>query len=185
MTHEAGKPVRLDTERFHLRSLHSSDATARYAAWLNDPEVTRFLQVRFSGLQGVATIRDYIDGHDNVNRFLLGIFDREKDLHIGNYSLRLRRVHLTGNQGTMIGDKDYWGKGVVLETRAALLDFCFDDLGLDKVNGAVLSRNGPALYNYRRQGWVVEGIRKAQFICDDERVDCVQFSMFRDHWRRQ
>ena len=83
----------------------------------------------------------------------------------------------------MIGDRDMWGTGVIQETRAAILKFCFDTLGLEKVNGGCYANNAPAVYNYRRQGWAVDGSRKQHAIYDGKRTDLVHFAMFHEDWR--
>lgn len=177
-----GEPVELTTERFVLRTLTPEDASERYLAWLHDPEVTRYLQVRFVDYT-LDKLGQYIASHDNVTRFLFGIFTKD-GLHIGNYSLRVNRLHEKANIGVMIGDRDYWGKGVILESRAAILDFSFDAIGLFKVKGASLSNNRAAVFNYQRQGWAQEGIRRGEFICDGARVDCIEYAMYRDLWQK-
>jgi RimJ/RimL family protein N-acetyltransferase len=84
--------------------------------------------------------------------------------------------------GVMIGDKDYWGQGVVLEARARILDFIFAELPIDKVSGGCYQTNGPAIFNYQRQGWKVDGIRKAEHLDRGRRVDTILFAMFREDW---
>ncbi len=171
----------IDTGRFVLRCLTEDDVTDRYISWLNDPEVTRYLQARNSKHNHDSTLA-YVKNHNNIDKFLFGIFDKSKDMHIGNFSLSVSLVHKTGIQGVMIGDKEYWGQGVILEARAGLLDICFGELGLFKVNGLPLASNLPAVFNYKRQAWVVEGIQSKQYLCDGKRVDGIHFSMFRDFW---
>ena len=173
--------VELKTDRFVLRTLEPEDASERYLGWLNDPEVTRYLQARFTDYS-IDLLRQYIVSHDNVTRFLFGIFTQD-GLHIGNYSFRVNKLHEKANIGVMVGDKEYWGKGVIIESRTAILDFAFDVLGLFKIKGAALSNNRAAVFNYQRQGWAREGIRKGEFVCDGVRVDCIEFAMYRDLWK--
>lgn len=171
----------IDTDNFYLRCLAEDDVTDRYVSWLNDFEVTQYLQARFSK-HDLESTGAYVKSHNSVDRFLFGIFDKEKDIHIGNYSLNVNHIHQTAVQGVLLGDKEYWGRGVVLETRAGLLDTCFSEMGLFKVIGGALAPNLPSIFNYKRQGWTMEGIQRAHYICDDKRVDCIHFCMFRDDW---
>lgn len=174
--------VELRTARFLLRSLRADDVSEAYVSWLNDPEVNRYLEVRFAP-QTTASVRAYVASHDDERRFLLGVFAEGGARHVGNYSLSVEPEHRRGTLGVMIGDKAWWGEGVVLETRVAVLDFCFDRLGLEKVSGACYATNRAAIYNYQRQGWRVDGVRKAHAICEGRRVDVIPFAMFRDDWR--
>lgn len=175
-----GRPVVLETENFRLRTLTPEDASERYVGWLNDPEVNRYIEARH-GTQTRETLRRYIERHDNVTSFVFGVFANEGQ-HIGNYSLVVEPEHERGTLGVLIGAREFWGRGVVLETRAPVLDFAFRPLGLFKVCGGCYANNMPAIYNYRRQGWKPDGIRKNHAVCDGEWVDVVHFAMFRDDW---
>lgn len=173
--------MQLETKDFILRPLVVADATERYLGWLRDLDVSRTL---FSdgASQTLDSLRRYIESHDNVSRYLFGIFTQD-GMHIGNHTLRAIPQHKRAAIGVMIGDKDYWGKGVPLQTRARLIDFAFDDLGLDKLEAGCVSINTPAIYNFKRQGWKHEGTRKAHMIIGDRSVDLVLFGLQRENWR--
>ena len=129
-----GAPLRLESERFVLRSLGADDVTDRYLAWLDDPEVTRFLYS--GGLRRTrADVEAYVARHDNRTSFHLGIFAKEGGDHIGNYSFGCDSVHRVAQINVMIGDRAWWKKRVVNETRAAILDFLFGPMDMLKVAG--------------------------------------------------
>lgn len=172
----------LTTERFRLRTLTAADATERYLDWMRDPEVTRTLMAQ-RVKPTLETLRDYIAGHDGKTDFLFGIF--EGDLHIGNLSVTSFAQDRRGNVGVMIGDRDYWGEAVVLEVRAAVLDFMFDSQDCLKMTAGCLSHNTPAIYNFRRQGWTLEGVRKRHYLMAGEWRDELLFAMFADDWREK
>jgi [ribosomal protein S5]-alanine N-acetyltransferase len=174
------RSVQLKTDRFILRTLTPKDATERYANWLTDPEVNRFLQVRHAPPSRPELV-SYIESHDGFNNYCFGVFTKS-GLHIGNFRIALRREHANANMSVMIGDKDYWGSKTVLECRSALLDFLFNEQDVYKVQGGCTANNAAALYNYRRQGWKLDGIQAEQFIVDNKRVDLVYFAMFKHAW---
>jgi ribosomal-protein-alanine N-acetyltransferase len=74
---------------------------------------------------------------------------------------------------------------VVNEVRAALLDEFFERRGTEKASGTPLARNFPAVFNYKAQGWRLEGVLKGQCksVVDGSRLDQYQFGMLRDEWR--
>jgi RimJ/RimL family protein N-acetyltransferase len=82
----------------------------------------------------------------------------------------------------MIGDKAFWGKGTPLETRAWLIDWAFDELGLQKLEAGCVSINGPAIYNFKRQGWTHEGTRTAHMIIEGRPVDMLLFGLLKEKW---
>jgi len=172
--------IELQTERFQLRTLRAEDVTQRYVGWLNDPEVNMFLEVKVP--QTLDTVRTYVAGHNLKDGFLFGIFD-DGGRHIGNISLTVEERHDLGHVGITIGERDYWGKAVVQETRKAVIDYAFGELELFKLSGGCKSSNRPAIYNYQRQGWTLDGIRKAHNVdSTGARVDIIFFCKFRSDW---
>jgi [ribosomal protein S5]-alanine N-acetyltransferase len=178
----ADLPV-LSTKRFVLKPLQKNDVGGRYLEWMRDEEITRFLYAQHRE-QTIESIQEYVSSFDNISSFLFGIFvtDTKPLVHIGNITLRCNLTLGNGMMGAMIGDKEYWGHAVVLEVREKLLEFAFDTLELFKISGGCAATNAPAIYNYRRQKWQMDGIQKLHTVMDGKRVDVVNFAMFRDDW---
>jgi RimJ/RimL family protein N-acetyltransferase len=85
--------------------------------------------------------------------------------------------------GVLVGDKAWWGKGVVAEVREAVLADCFDRLKLERVGAQAQARNLPSVYNHRKLGFVHEGtMRSAAIGSDGARVDMLAFGMLRAEW---
>jgi len=171
--------VSLITNRYFLRTLGPNDATESYVAWMNDPDVNRTLNPKPK--QTVDSIKDYILSHDNQNSFLFGIFTK-KQHHIGNISFRSQPEHKMAIMGIMIGDKAHWGAAAALEARSAVLDWAFDFLGLNKVEAGCHHTNAPAVYNFRRQGWTLEGNKRSHLIVAGRPIDELHFAMFKEDW---
>ena len=172
--------LELRTERFVLRALTPDDVGQTYVDWLNDPEINRYLEVKVP--QTIESVRAYVAGHDLQRGVLFGIFDAD-GRHIGNVSLIIEAKHELGIVGVMIGERDYWGQNVVQEARKAVIDYAFGELELFKLSGGCKSSNRPAVYNYQRQGWTLDGIRKAHNVDrTGKRVDIVYFGKFRSDW---
>jgi RimJ/RimL family protein N-acetyltransferase len=178
------RPIRLETERFLLRTLYAEDATQPYADWLADPEVMTPLNrppiTRLSLEQLAGTIR----ASDGIRSFQIGIFELASGRHIGNYSIDIDHANSLAWFNVLIGDKAFWGEKVVLETRAALLDHFFDERGVEKALGKAWTRNFPAVFNYKAQGWRLEGVFKSHLKSrtDDSRRDVCQFALLKDEW---
>jgi RimJ/RimL family protein N-acetyltransferase len=184
MQRPMGRPVKLTTERFLVRSLMPADASERWCDWSADADVMGPLNVPVRRATKEELMR-YIARFDNDNGYLLGVFTKAMSLHIGFYMIEANKLHATGNFNLVIGDKAYWGKGVVNEVRAALLDECFERRGIEKAYGTPLARNFPAVFNYKAQGWRLEGVLRGQCksIVDGSRLDQYHFGMLRDEWR--
>lgn len=172
--------MELQAGPYRLRPLLPADASDRYVGWMHDPTVNRTLDVDGPS-QTLETVQNYIAGHDNVRNFLFGIFTEDGVL-IGTHSFRYNPQHKLASVGVMIGDRDYWGKEVPLATRSRILDFAFDDLGCNKVEAGSYSINLPAIYNFKRQHWKLEGVRKAHRIVEGKSVDVLLFGMLKEDW---
>jgi RimJ/RimL family protein N-acetyltransferase len=180
-----GRPILLETERFALRSLKPSDASERWQNWAKDPEVMGPLNARTREMSR-EYLANYASSFDNSNRYLIGIFEKAKGLHIGFFIVEVDHAHRVATFNVVVGDKTWWGKAVVNEARAALLDEFFDKRGIEKACGVPLTRNFPAVLNYKAQGWRHEGTLHGQRLssADGSRLDQYQFGLLRDEWHR-
>lgn len=181
MIMDVNKPIKLDTENYYLRALDCMDATEKYLDWLRDPEVNKYLEARLQS-HSIETIKEYIASHDNDSSYLLGVFYKPDGTHVGNYSARCNLYHKTATLGLMIGDRQHWGRRIVLETRAEVLNFLFNEVSMQKIHGACYSNNFSAVYNYKSQGFQNEGILKSHVLSEGKRRDLLMFSMDRDRW---
>jgi RimJ/RimL family protein N-acetyltransferase len=178
-----GRPILLETARFSLRSLKPSDASERWMNWLKDPEIMGPLNApiqRWTAQQLMA----HIASADNNERYLIGIFDLASKVQIGLYMVDVDLFHHRANFNTVIGEKSWWGKGVVNETRSALLDEFFSNRGIEKATGMPLARNFPAVFNYKTQGWRHEGTLRGHClsILDGSRLDQYLFGLTKQQW---
>lgn len=174
--------LKLETERWLLRTLVPADASERWCGWVADPEVMGPVNTAPRTMTR-AELAAYIARFDQETRLLIGIFERASGLHIGFYQVDLNPRHRTASLNVIIGDKSFWGRKVVLETRAALLDHLFRN-GTEKALGAPLARNFPAVFNYKAQGWRLEGILKGQCrpMYGGPRLDQYQYGLLKDDW---
>ena len=185
MTTAKGRPVLLETKRLALRSLRPSDASERWIRWLKDPEVMTPLNAPIRNWT-VQQLMAHIATADNNERYLIGIFDRESQIQIGLYMIDIDLFHRRANFNVAIGERSWWGKGVVNETRAALLDEFFDKRGVEKATGMPLARNFPAVFNYKAQGWRHEATLRAHSVSasDNSRLDQYEFGLTSTEWQQ-
>ena len=179
-----GRPVFLETKRFALRSLKPSDASERWSNWLKDPEVMGPLNAPIRKWTA-QELMAHLASTDNNERYLIGIFDLTSKIQIGFFMIDVDLFHRRATFNVVIGEKAWWGKGVVNEARAALLDEFFDNRGIDKASGMPFARNFPAVFNYKAQGWRHEGTLRSQAlpVAGGSRLDQFQFGLTKDEWR--
>jgi [ribosomal protein S5]-alanine N-acetyltransferase len=179
----AGKPVELRTERFILRSATLADASERWISWSADSEVMKPLNVPAKPLT-MTELRAYISSFDNLSRHLVGVFEHKSKVQIGFFMIEVLERQALATFNLAIGDKSWWGKGVVNEARAALLDHFFEKRGIEKAYGTPNARNFPAILNYKVQGWRLEGIAREHIKCvyGGGRLDQICFGLLKREW---
>lgn len=172
------------TERFQIRSLTPQDANDTYLSWWNDAEVQAGLNMPARGWTRVQAVK-HISKFDNRHSFHLGIFTENlKRELIGFFTIFHNPRTNTALTNVVIGDKNYWGEGVVLEVRGHLLYFIFEKLGAVKVKGEISGRNLPSIFNYQAQGFKSEGVLRSELPHYDKssRIDKYLFGLQREDW---
>jgi len=162
----------------YLRPLGDEDISDRYLRWLNDPEVSRYTD-RSGRKFERQDIIDYVaTANCSPDQLLLGIFLKDNDEHIGNTLLRDVDFHNgTGEISNMIGEKDYWGKGVVVDTDKYLIHYAFSVLKLRKIIIGNLAPNRGATFKSSQLGFTLEGQLREHAVMDGRPVNVLRFGL--------
>lgn len=181
-TWKPGQPVRLETPRFTLRSITRLQAAWHSYQWTLDPEI-----MNSYGLEaGIWTRRSWYRRTrkpNNRRRFCLGVWPKGQSKPIGYETIDIAGRGVA-SLTVLIGDRSWWGKGVVQETRTAILDFIFNKAGCERVIGTPSVRNFPSIFNYQKLGFTCEATLRKHGVdpATKQRVDYFLFAMLRDEW---
>jgi RimJ/RimL family protein N-acetyltransferase len=176
-----GTPLHLITEHYSLVSISDRMVTDEVIQWFSDREVMQFMNDPMD--QSCQSLQKTFSAYDNRNNFALMITLKNQFVPIGIFRIYLEPRNSLCYTSVVIGNKDYWGKGVVLEVRSTIMRFLFASLKLNKICGNVRARNFPALFNYTKQGFIKEGVRKQQVRNREGGFeDVVEFGMVRQDW---
>jgi len=178
------KNIKIESKNYIIKPLDPNNIDPSYLEWLNTPNITKFLDMDINYKHTQDTVTKYIMSRDNVNKFIFGIYTKEDKL-IGTHALVYHPETKIGELGVMIGDVNYWGKAVPLESRAAVLNWFFEYFDADKVIAGAYSLNFPAIYNFKRQNWKMYKIDKNWRMIDDKKVDFINYSMSREKWNER
>ena len=164
----------LESGRLYLRAVTPADVTDDYYHWMNDPEITQYLESRFypQTKEGIeAFVMSMQGSRDNV---FLAMVLKEGDRHIGNIKLGpINWLHRLGEIGLMIGDKNAWGKGYATEAIRLISDYAFQRLNLRKVTAGCYGNNEGSSRAFQRAGFQIEGLRPQHFFCNGHYVDFI------------
>jgi [ribosomal protein S5]-alanine N-acetyltransferase len=174
-----GEGRRLEAERIYLRDVAEADATERYAAWMNDAEVTRYMETRFS-THSPEGLREYVRAmRASPNTLFLAIVLRRDNRHIGNIKVGpVDPVHHSADVALMIGDKACWGRGFAAEAIGAVSDHSFAHLGVRKLTAGCYRSNVGSRRAFERAGYHVEAVKRSQYFCEGEFQDGLLLARF-------
>jgi RimJ/RimL family protein N-acetyltransferase len=146
----------LESNIIYLRYIKLSDVNDKYLSWLNDDKVMRGI---VSSGYDLNNLKSYVkDKIANKNTHFFAIITKSNNLHIGNIKLDFydSKSNLS-EMGVLIGDKDYWGKGIAKEACSLVLNYGFKKLNLRKIFLAVFENNIHAIKLYKSLGFKTEG----------------------------
>jgi RimJ/RimL family protein N-acetyltransferase len=167
-----GRVVLRPLEKEHL---------ARCVKWFNDPDVTYYLG-REQPLTMAEEERWFAEYRSKVDEEIYAI---EVDgNHIGNVGLHgIDRANRKASLGIVIGEKEYWSKGLGTDAMRTVLQYAFEGLRLHKVNLDVIDYNRRAIRVYERCGFVKEGVRRDELWKRGTFVNLVRMSLLEGEFR--
>jgi ribosomal-protein-alanine N-acetyltransferase len=172
----------LETSDLILRCIDKDRAHGPYAKWMQDPEVIRFLELRFAPPDAAALEAFIVGMNQSVDNLLLGLFPKAQPArHIGNIKLGpIDTRHKAAAIGILIGAKDCWGKGFARQAVAALSNYAFQVLALDRLDAGFYAENQASQRAFQRAGFVEEGRRRGGRILDGIRTDEILMGRLRN-----
>ena len=144
-----------------LEPLTEADYSEEYLTWLNDEFVNRYLETRWEK-QTEEKIKSFIRAiemdHDcALYRIIVN------NTHIGNIKLGpINWNNKYADIGYLIGNRNYWGKGLATEAVAMVTKFAFEELELNKCVAGVYLGNIASAKVLEKVGFTLEGCLKEQ-----------------------
>ena len=162
-------------EKIYLREVKLSDVNEEYYKWMNDPEVTKYTEIRFKP-QSMEEIRNYVEmraGNQDEPFFAIVMMDGS-DRHIGNIKLgKINWIHRSADISLFIGYSEYRGLGCGKEAIQLISGYAFKNLNLCKLKAGVYADNIGSYMAFRKAGFCIEGRLKDQVFYDGKRMDLI------------
>jgi len=148
--------------------------------WFEDSEVTRFLKLRYP---------PSIEGEKEwIQKMSKGPDDVIWAIQLRNQLIGVTGIHRIdwqkqrGTTGTLIGDKEAWGKGVASEVMALRTLFAFTQMPLRKLNSSYMEGNTASWRAQEKAGYREVGRRREQEFRDGAWHDEVLTEVLRSDW---
>jgi [ribosomal protein S5]-alanine N-acetyltransferase len=123
------------SDRLVMHALNESHATSRYLSWMNNLNISRYLETKSNPPKSVDSLSNYISKiNSSSDSLLLGIFLKRNMMHIGNIKLGpIDPYRSTVDIGFLIGEERYWGCGYATEVINRVTDYIFNTMEIKKI----------------------------------------------------
>lgn len=170
--------------RVILRPILKEDVEQLFI-WMNDPEITQYLlrNVPFS----LEEEHRWFERATTLNEksFTLAIVDREQNRLIGCMGIHDIDYRFgTAITGSVIGNKEYWGKGYGSEAKMLLLQFAFHELNLRKIYSHVVDYNLRSAAYSKKCGYVEEARIPKHYYKNGAYRDQIILAVYRSPWEK-
>lgn len=172
-------------KNIRLRAIERTDIPL-FTNWINDPDVIRGLTIIYPmGLEDETrwfdqTMQLPLEEHP----LMIEIKEGKGWKPIGNCGfIGIDWRNANAEVGIVIGEKEYWNKGVGSETMMLLLKVAFEILNLHRIWLRVYEDNQRAIRCYQKIGFQQEGrFRDAEFRYG-KYLDVLIMSVLRPEWK--
>ncbi|HTS35711.1 MAG TPA: GNAT family protein [Candidatus Solibacter sp.] len=168
----------------HLRPLERSDLNATYLGWLNNREVTRYLEAG-AFPETMQDLEKYYQGiTGSRSDVIFAIADAKSHRHIGNVKLGpINWVHRRAMFGIMIGEKEFWGQGIGEEVTRLVVDYGFFRLNLNRIYLGVVVEHESAIRCYQAVGFQTEGKFREEMFLEGTYKDRLWMGLLRSEYK--
>ena len=145
--------------------------------WLNDPDVVKYSEQRhFRHTAG--TQLDYLNKFPAIGHYREIYYGGK---FIGTMAAYVDRENSVADLGILIGDKEYWGKGLGTEAWQAFCDYLINN-GIRKIEAGMMGCNFGMVKICRKTHMEEEGRRWSHFLVDFHgqpvATDLIQYARF-------
>ena len=154
-----------------LERLSFRHASENYLGWLNDYNTVKYTESRHE-VHTMASLRDFISHVNNESNYCFAIIDIQSGKHIGNIKIgNIHSIYKYADIGLIIGEKDFWGKGIATEAIRLCVEFAFKQLKLHRLYAGIYDVNIGSIKAFERAGFVREGCEKEKYLFEGKRID--------------
>ncbi|CAG9001437.1 MAG: Spermidine N(1)-acetyltransferase [Candidatus Celerinatantimonas neptuna] len=175
--------MRLQSTQVNLRPLQIEDAPS-FFRWAEDPKVIEYSSSGFIWPRSHQDIRQWLtDLNQQRHSISLGICCNNTGKLIG-YSgiVNMSMLNRCGEFFILIGERNYWNKGIATEVVKLVTAYGFQSLNLHRIELSAYVLNPAAIRTYEKAGFQHEGILREAGFRHGKYIDKVIMSAIEHEW---
>lgn len=178
-----GRERELVGEGVKLRR-HRRENYPLYARWYGDDEVWRLTSWAAGPMQQAAVERLFRDRELSTVDDSFAIHREGQPEPVGVIGLmNVSEANASADLSIIVGSAGNRDQGVGTEAIRLLLDYAFEERGLNRVGLSVFDFNEPAISTYEKIGFAHEGRLREAIRRDGAFYDAILMSVLADEWR--
>jgi len=181
MKHKKNNPIFIQGKKIILRPLNKEIDLKLCWEWVNNPEIRNFLLIPFPSTKHME--EKWFDENETKDDVVLAIETLKDREFIGTMGLhRINWINRVATTGTLIGKKEYWGRGYGTDAKMFLLNYAFNTLNLRKIKSEVVIYNKRSLQYSLHCGYKIEGKRIKEQFKNGKYHDLILLGLFKEDW---
>ena len=155
----------------YFGDIHLNDPN--YYEWVTDIEVVRYIgREEYLTTIPFSEVQQYVKNlWDSKFCEFLAVYHKRSNEFIGTAKVNFMNDRGLSNRiadvGIMIGNKEFWGKGLATDILRTVSNFAFKELGVRKLTAGAMSPNIAVVKAFKRIGFVEEGTLRQQLLKED------------------
>ncbi len=171
-------------EKIYLRPFDMDDIQGDYIQWINDHEITRFLDSPFPRTK--EDLENYVRGIlKDPHYVFFAVIEQKTNKHVGNAKIGpIDWIHRRTNFGRMLS-RECWGKGYGSEVIKLMIQYSFEQLNLNRIIEHNVIDNLAAIKSNEKAGLDVEGTIKEYVYAHGKYCDVVIVGLTRSRYEEK
>ncbi len=174
----------LENERVLLRPLRPEDFEILKEFAINEPSLWQYSLLPANGLENMKTYLDFaFADKKKQTAYPFIVFDKKTNRFVGSTRFYdYQPKHNTIQLGYTWYGKEAQRTGVNRNCKFLLLQFAFEELGLDRVEFRADNNNERSITAMKSIGCTVEGVLRSNCSSPTGRRDSIVLSILKDEW---
>jgi RimJ/RimL family protein N-acetyltransferase len=169
-----GKEIALIAKNSALVSL--------YCKWIDDPICRKYAP--FIIPRTLDEVKKYLEPQMGVKKLIeFDIYHKGEEKVIGFIGVKeINWFHRLAEIFYLIGERDYWNRGLATKAVILMLNYTFKELNLHKIFGEVLVPNIASIRIFEKLGFSLEGTFKEECYIDGKYHDIKRYGCLKAEW---
>lgn len=169
----------IKTQNYTIRPFKQEDALL-WQVWDVDSEIQAYMPEPCNESQDIQKQYDYIKECGDDEQGYYWSIETHNGVTIGTASLtEINSYHKVAEIGIVLGDKNYWGKGVATEVISELTKYAFENLSIEYISANAEEQNISMQKVFEKVGFTKDGVFDGARLKEGKRISVVHFSFLK------